>query len=58
MEVYAVYSDKSEEKLSAGEYTVEKEILPDGKTAMITVKHKSVYAQFGIRERVQGEANE
>lgn len=51
MEVYAVYSDKSEEKLSAGEYTVEKEILPDGKTAMITVKHKSVYAQFGIRER-------
>lgn len=58
MEVYAVYSDKSEEKLSAREYTVEKEILPDGKTAMITVKHKSVYAQFGIRERVQGEANE
>ncbi len=58
MEVYAVYSDKTEEKLSTGGYTVEKEILPDGKTAMITVKHKSVYAQFGIRERVQGEANE
>ena len=51
MEVYAVYSDKSEEKISAGEYTVETEILPDGKTAMITVKHKSVYAQFGIKER-------
>lgn len=51
MEVYAVYSDKTEEKLSADKYTVETEILPDGKTAMITVKHKSVYAQFGIRER-------
>lgn len=51
MEVYAVYSDKSEEKLSEGDYTVETEILPDGKTAMITVRHKSVYAQFGIRER-------
>lgn len=51
MEVYAVYSDKSEEKLGESDYTVETEILPDGKTAMITVKHKSVYAQFGIRER-------
>lgn len=51
MEVYAVYSDKTEEKLSEGDYTVETEILPDGKTAMITVRHKSVYAQFGIRER-------
>lgn len=51
MEVYAVYSDKSEEKLSEGDYTVETEILPDGKTAMVTVRHKTVYAQFGIRER-------
>lgn len=51
MEVYAVYSDKSEEKLGESDYTVETEILPDGKTAMITVKHKTVYAQFGIRER-------
>ena len=51
MEVYAVYSDKTEEKLSEGDYTVETEILPDGKTAMITVRHKTVYAQFGIRER-------
>ena len=51
MEVYAVYSDNTEEKLSESDYTVETEILPDGKTAMITVKHKTVYAQFGIRER-------
>lgn len=51
MEVYAVYSDRSEEKLSESDYTIETEILPDGKTAMITVTHKSVYAQFGIRER-------
>lgn len=51
MEVYAVYSDKSEEKLSADEYTVETELLPDGKTAMITVRYESVYAQFGIKER-------
>lgn len=51
MEVYAVYSDRSEEKLSTDKYTVETEILPDGKTAMITVKHESVYAQFGIKER-------
>ena len=51
LEVYAVYSDKTEEKLSESDYAVETEILPDGKTAMITVRHKSVYAQFGIRER-------
>lgn len=51
MEVYAVYSDKTEEKLSESDYAVEMEILPDGKTAMITVRHKTVYAQFGIRER-------
>ena len=51
MEVYAVYSDESEEKLSSDEYTVETELLPDGKTAMITVRCESVYAQFGIRER-------
>lgn len=51
MEVYAVYSDKSEEKISAEEYTVEKEILPDGKTAFVTIRYESVYAQFGIKER-------
>lgn len=51
MEVYAVYSDKTEEKLSESDYAVETEILPDGKTAMVTVRHKTVYAQFGIRER-------
>ena len=51
MEVYAVYSDESEEKLSSDEYTVETELLPNGKTAMITVRCESVYAQFGIRER-------
>lgn len=51
MEVYAVYSDKSEEKISAGEYTVETEILPDGKTAFVTICYESVYAQFGIKER-------
>ena len=51
MEVYAVYSDKSEEKLSPDEYTIENELLPDGKTAMITVRYESVYAQFCIRER-------
>ncbi len=54
MEVYAVYSDKTEEKLSADEYNIETELLPDGKTAMITVRYESVYAQFGIR----GENNE
>ncbi len=54
MEVYAVYSDNSEEKLSESDYTVETEILPDGKRAIVTVKYKTVYAQFGIR----GEDNE
>ena len=51
MEVYAVYSDRSEEKLSTDKYTVETEILPDGKTAFVTIRYKSVYAQFGIKER-------
>ena len=50
MEVYAIYSDKSREKLSGGEYTVTKEILPDNKTAMITVGYKGVYTTFGIEE--------
>ena len=50
MEVYAIYSDKSREKLSDGEYTVTKEILPDNKTAMITVGYKGVYTTFGIEE--------
>jgi len=50
MEVYAIYSDKSREKLSGGEYTVTKEILPDNKTAMITVEYKGVYTTFGIEE--------
>lgn len=54
MEVYAVYSDKSEEKLRESDYTVETDILPDGKRAIVTVKYKTVYAQFGIR----GEENE
>ncbi|MBQ8227897.1 MAG: bacterial Ig-like domain-containing protein [Clostridia bacterium] len=58
MEVFAVYSDKTEEKLRKSDYTIKTEILPDGKTAMITVKHKSVYASFGIKERSQGEDNE
>ena len=50
MEVYAIYSDKSREKLSDGEYTVTKEMLPDNKTAMITVGYKGVYTTFGIKE--------
>lgn len=50
MEVYAIYSDKSREKLSDGEYTVTKEMLPDNKTAMITVGYKGVYTTFGIEE--------
>ncbi len=51
MEVYAVYSDKTEEKLGKSDYTIETEILPDGKTAFITIRYESVYAQFGIKER-------
>ncbi|HAY73212.1 MAG TPA: hypothetical protein DCY31_05060 [Ruminococcaceae bacterium] len=50
MEVYAIYSDKSRKKLGDGEYTVTKEMLPDNKTAMITVEYKGVYTTFGIEE--------
>lgn len=50
MEVYAIYSDRSRKKLSDGEYTVTKEMLPDNKTAMITVGYKGVYTTFGIEE--------
>ena len=58
MEVYAVYSDNTQEKLNKGDYTVNTELLPDKKTAMITLEYKSVYASFGIKERSLGENNE
>lgn len=58
MEVYAVYSDNTQEKLNKGDYTVKTELLPDKKTAMITLEYKSVYASFGIKERSLGENNE
>lgn len=51
MEVYAVYSDGMEEEIPAGEYTIETEILPDGKTAEIKIIYKSVNIEFGMRER-------
>ena len=51
MEVYAVYSDGTEEEIPAGEYTIETEILPDGKTADIKIIYKSVNIKFGMRER-------
>ena len=57
MEVYAVYSDKSERKLSANEYTVETEKLPGSKSAMITITHNGVFTSFGIKERNKGENN-
>lgn len=53
IQVFAVYSDKTETKLTDGEYQLETEILPDGKTAMITIRYKSVYTTFGIREEQQ-----
>jgi len=51
MEVYAVYSDRSEQKLSKDEYSIEKELLHDTKTVMVTLKYKSCYTSFGLRER-------
>lgn len=49
MEVYAVYSDRSEKKLNRGEYTVKTEKLPNG-TAFITITYEGVYTIFGIKE--------
>lgn len=49
MEVYAVYSDRSEKKLNRGEYTVKTEKLPNG-TAFITITYEGVYTTFGIKE--------
>lgn len=49
MEVYAVYSDRSEKKLNRGEYTIKTEKLPNG-TAFITITYEGVYTTFGIKE--------
>ena len=50
MEVYAVYSDKTEEKLQPESYKTEIEIV-DRKTAIYTITYEGCYASFGIRER-------
>lgn len=50
MEVYAVYSDDSEEKLNKKDYNIKTEKMPDGKTAMITISYEGVYTTFGIKE--------
>lgn len=52
MEVYAVYSDRSEKKLNRGEYTVKTEKLPNG-TAFITITYEGVYTTFGIKEETK-----
>lgn len=52
MEVYAVYSDRSEKKLSDGEYTIKTEKLPNG-TAFITISYEGVYTTFGIKEETK-----
>lgn len=52
MEVYAVYSDRSEKKLSGGEYTIKTEKLPNG-TAFITITYEGVYTTFGIKEETK-----
>ena len=52
MEVYAVYSDRSEKKLSDGEYTIKTEKLPNG-TAFITIAYEGVYTTFGIKEETK-----
>lgn len=57
MEVYAVYSDKTERKLSANEYTVKTEKLPGSESAMITITHNGVYTTFGVKERANGDSN-
>lgn len=49
MEVYAVYSDRSEKKLNREEYTIKTEKLPNG-TAFITITYEGVYTTFGIKE--------
>lgn len=58
MAVYAVYSDESERKLDEQEYTVQKELTPDGKAVFITINHQSVSTTFGIKERSAGDKNE
>lgn len=52
MEVYAVYSNRSEKKLNRGEYTVKTEKLPNG-TAFITITYEGVYTTFGIKEETK-----
>lgn len=52
MDVYAVYSDRSEKKLNRGEYTVKTEKLPNG-TAFITITYEGVYTTFGIKEETK-----
>lgn len=52
MEVYAVYSDRSEKKLDSGEYTIKTEKLPNG-TAFITITYEGVYTTFGIKEETK-----
>lgn len=52
MEVYAVYSDRSEKKLNRGEYTIKTEKLPNG-TAFITITYEEVYTTFGIKEETK-----
>lgn len=52
MEVYAVYSDRSEKKLNRGEYTIKTEKLHNG-TAFITITYEGVYTTFGIKEETK-----
>lgn len=52
MEVYAVYSDRSEKKLNRGEYTIKTEKLPNG-TAFVTITYEGVYTTFGIKEETK-----
>lgn len=52
MEVYAVYSDRSEKKLNRGEYTIKTEKIPNG-TAFITITYEGVYTTFGIKEETK-----
>ena len=58
MTVYAVYSDESERKLNEQEYSVKKELTPDGKAVFITINYQSVSTTFGIKERSAGDKNE
>lgn len=50
MEVYAVYSDKTEEKLAPSGYKTEVEVI-NKTTAMYTIAYEDCYASFGIKER-------